>query len=107
MGQLAGLSRQLKRSSHLGKIVTEGLAAPDVEEDPSPLPTAAPTRVPLTRSVTKPAPKSKDPEWKGYSLFLKKETHAEMNFLLRRREPKEDMSDLVQRLVERWVSEHR
>lgn len=106
MGQLAGLSRQLKRPSHLGRIVTEGMAAPDVEEQDTHSP-AAPTVSPVLQSPSKPVPKSKDPEWKGYSLFLKKETHSEMNFLLRRREPKEDMSDLVQRLVEQWVSINR
>jgi len=51
--------------------------------------------------------KSKDPAWKAYSLFLKKETHAEMNFILRRLDSGEDMSDLVQRLVENWVNLNR
>ncbi|SNT44331.1 hypothetical protein SAMN05421770_1194 [Granulicella rosea] len=51
--------------------------------------------------------KSKNPAWKAYSLFLKKETHSEMNFILRRLDSGEDMSDLVQRLVEGWVSANR
>ena len=51
--------------------------------------------------------KSKDPAWKAYSLFLKKETHSEMNFLLRKKDAGEDMSDLVQGLVEKWVIANR
>ena len=107
MGQLKGLAA----------IVKGGMSAMTEEE---PLPTeeqldkrAALANQTLVRPTSRvPArkvtlTKSKDPAWKAYSLFLKKETHSEMNFLLRKQDAGEDMSDLVQRLVEKWVASNR
>ena len=110
MGQLAGLAGIVRGAMAKSEQAEEPL--PDPVEEPKPAKVPGPR---LTKPIDKPilvptskaVIKSKDPAWKGYSLFLKKDTHSEMNFLLRRLDAGEDMSDLVQRLVADWVAANR
>jgi hypothetical protein len=51
--------------------------------------------------------KSKDPAWKPFTLILKKETHAEASYLLKKLDTGEDMSELAQRLFEDWIKAHK
>ncbi len=108
MSQLAGLAKSVRKDSSLSRIVTGGLSEPDTEDVAEQATTPELQKVPSPKKPKKvPLTKSRNPAWKAYSLFLKKETHSEMNFLLRRQDKGEDMSDLVQRLVEKWVATNR
>lgn len=108
MSQLAGLAKSVRKDSSLGRIVAGGLLEPDTEDTAEQATTTEPQAAPSpTKPKKVPLAKSNDPAWKAYSLFLKKKTHSEMNFLLRRQDKGEDMSNLVQRLVEKWVAMNR
>ena len=52
---------------------------------------------------TKPLSKTQDHDWKGFFVFLKKETHTEANYLLRKQDAGEDFSDLMERLLSAWL----
>lgn len=64
---------------------------------------------PITTSHAK-APtklaKYKDPDRKGFSFLLNVKMHATASFLLKTKRNGEDMSDLVERLLSKWIEEN-
>lgn len=62
------------------------------------------------RAVGRPPGKRSDPEWKQFSVLLRKRTQREATTILRSEQGDDgarDLSDLVQELLERWVEERR
>ncbi len=57
------------------------------------------------RSRGRPAGKRSDPEWKLYSHFLKKQTQRAATNILRNEDNGQDLSDLLQQLLEQWVAQ--
>jgi hypothetical protein len=55
----------------------------------------------------RPPGKRSDPAWKLYSHFLKKQTHREVTNILRNEENGQDLSDLLQQLLEQWLIQHK
>ena len=55
----------------------------------------------------RPPGKRSDPAWKLYSHFLKKQTHREVTNILRNVENGQDLSDLLQQLLEQWLIQHK
>ena len=45
--------------------------------------------------------------WKLYSHFLKKQTHREATNILRNEENGRDLSDVLQQLLEEWISQQK
>lgn len=78
---------------------------------PSPQSTAPKTSKPVASkppaAPTKKLAKTKDPDWKGYTLILKIDTHTDASAILRKQRTGEDMSDLAQRLFEEWIAKNR
>ncbi len=50
--------------------------------------------------------KYKDPDRKGFSFLLNVKMHAKASFLLKTKRNGEDMSDLVERLLSKWIEEN-
>jgi hypothetical protein len=59
------------------------------------------------RGKGRPPGKRSDPEWKLYSHFLKKQTHREVTNILRNEEHGQDLSDVLQQLLEGWLLHHK
>ena len=60
------------------------------------VPPASPEKAAAPSTVgPKATSKSKDPAWKPFTLLLKKETHAEASYLLKKLDTGEDMSELA------------
>ena len=59
------------------------------------------------RGKGRPPGKRSDPAWKLYSHFLKKQTHREVRNILRNEENGQDLSDLLQQLLEEWLIQHK
>jgi hypothetical protein len=53
----------------------------------------------------RPPGKRSDPEFKQYSVLLKKQTHREVTKILRDQEDSPDVSELVQQLLEQWLKQ--
>jgi hypothetical protein len=68
---------------------------PAVSTSPSTTPSAKPLRG-----------KRSDPEYKAYTIMLKKQTHRQGNRLLEDMENGQDLSDLMQELLAAWVEKH-
>ena len=51
--------------------------------------------------------KRSDPAWKQHTVMLKRETHIEVCDILRRLEDGQDVSELLQGLLEQWVKRQR
>jgi hypothetical protein len=51
--------------------------------------------------------KRSDPAWKQHTVMLKRVTHLEATDLLRRQEDGQDISELLQGLLEQWVKRER
>jgi hypothetical protein len=51
----------------------------------------------------KPQGKRSDPDWKQYSILLKKESHKQASLVLRQKYDGTDLSDLMQALLEHWL----
>ena len=64
----------------------------------------APARM-EAKTIGRPPGKRSDPEWKQYSLLLRKQTHRKIDAILREDEDGPDMSELVQQLLEKWLRE--
>ena len=62
------------------------------------------TGVRLPEKRPKPQGKRSDPEWKQYSVLLKKESHKQASLLLRQKYEGVDISDLMQALLEQWLA---
>jgi hypothetical protein len=51
----------------------------------------------------RPPGKRSDPEYKQYSVLLKKQTHRQVTAILRDQEDGPDVSELLQQLLEQWL----
>jgi hypothetical protein len=61
------------------------------------------TRLRMPVKPPKPQGKRSDPDWKQYSVLLKKESHKQASLLLRQKYEGIDISDLMQALLEQWL----
>lgn len=59
----------------------------------------------LVRGVGRPPGKRSDPAYKQYSVLLKRQTHRKVSGLLRDSERAQDVSELVEQLLENWLIE--
>jgi hypothetical protein len=57
------------------------------------------------RTVGRPPGKRSHPDYKQFSVLLKKQTHRRVSGLLRDRESAQDVSELVEQLLEAWLAE--
>ena len=55
------------------------------------------------KALGRPPGKRSDPAYKQYSVLLKKHTHRQVTNILRDQEDGQDVSELVQQLLEQWV----
>ena len=55
----------------------------------------------------RPPGKRSDPEYKQYSVLLKKQTHREVTKILRDQEDSPDVSELLQQLLEQWLEQQQ
>jgi hypothetical protein len=55
----------------------------------------------------RPPGKRSDPEYKQYSVLLKKQTHREVTKILRDQEDSPDVSELLQQLLEQWLKQQQ
>jgi hypothetical protein len=53
----------------------------------------------------RPPGKRSDPEYKQYSVLLKKQTHRQVTTILRDKEDGPDVSELLQQLLEQWLEQ--
>jgi hypothetical protein len=51
--------------------------------------------------------KRSDPAWRQHTVMLKRETHLEATDILRRQDSGQDISELLQDLLEQWVNRKR
>ncbi len=70
------------------------------QQPEAPVPSAG-LRLPV--KPPKPHGKRSDPDWKQYSVLLKKESHKQASLLLRQKYEGIDISDLMQALLEQWL----
>lgn len=59
----------------------------------------------LARTVGRPPGKRSDPDYKQYSVLLRRQTHRKVSSLLRDRDGGLDVSELVEQLLEKWLAE--
>ena len=59
------------------------------------------------KSPGRPPGKRSDPDYKQYSVLLKKETHRQVTRILRDQEDGPDVSELLQQLLEQWLKTQR
>lgn len=81
------------------------------QNSPAAEPEKAPERSekprPATQPVGRPRGKRSDPAWKQFSVLLKKETQREAARLLRDKDAGQDLSGLVQQLLENWIKKQK
>ena len=84
---------------------------PEPEPEPEalqPSPTRAQRAAPLqARPIGRPPGKRSDPQWKQFSVLLKRGTQRAATDILRQRDDGQDLSGLVQNLLENWVKRQR
>jgi hypothetical protein len=59
------------------------------------------------KALGRPPGKRSHPDYKQYSILLKKHTHRQVTNILRDRENGQDLSELVQQLLEQWVKKQQ
>ena len=61
-----------------------------------------------SKTVKAPAKiaKYRDPDKKGFSFLLNMTTHAKADFVLKTKRNGDDMSDLVEQLLSKWIKEN-
>jgi hypothetical protein len=59
------------------------------------------------RGKGRPPGKRSNPEWKLYSHYLKKQTQREATNILRNEDNGRDLSDILQELLEEWLTRHK
>lgn len=62
---------------------------------------------PAAKSLGRPRGKRSDPAWKQFSVLLKKETQRAATKILRDNDEGQDLSGLVQNLLEGWIKEQK
>ena len=91
--------------SALGDIVKKPVSEPEeVHQEQAP-PSPSPSEAALTLPVkaARPHGKRSNPDWKQFSVLLKKESHKEAVRILREHHEGVDISDLMQALLENWL----
>ena len=83
-----------------------GIFQHSLTEEPEPAqrmekPTAA------LKAPGRPPGKRSDPEYKQYSVLLKKQTHRQVTNILRDQEESPDVSRLMQQLLEEWLEKQQ
>ena len=61
----------------------------------------------VLKSPGRPPGKRSDPEYKQYSVLLKKQTHRQVTAILRDQEDGPDVSELLQQLLEQWLEQQQ
>jgi hypothetical protein len=59
------------------------------------------------KALGRPPGKRSHPDYKQYSVLLKKHTHRQVTNILRDQENGQDVSELVQQLLEQWVKKQQ
>ena len=83
--------------------VQPAAAASSLQESPAE-PARLTTEAITVRGKGRPPGKRSNPEWKLYSHFLKKKTQRQAAAHLAALDDGRDLSDLLQELLERWLS---
>ena len=61
----------------------------------------------VLKAPGRPPGKRSDPEYKQYSVLLKKQTHRQVTSILRDQEGGPDVSELLQQLLEQWLEKQQ
>jgi hypothetical protein len=61
----------------------------------------------VLKAPGRPPGKRSDPEYKQYSVLLKKQTHRQVTAILRDQEGGPDVSELLQQLLEQWLEQQQ
>jgi hypothetical protein len=64
-------------------------------------------RVAALKAPGRPPGKHSDPEYKQYSVLLKRHTHRQVTTILRAQEDSPDVSELLQQLLEQWLEKQQ
>ena len=78
---------------------------PPLPQDQPPPREEKPTRTP--RPLGRPPGKRSDPAWKQFSVLLRKDTQREAANILRAKEGGQDLSGLVQSLLDAWIKRQK
>ena len=62
---------------------------------------------PAGKPLGRPRGKRSDPAWKQFSVLLKKETQREAAKILRDKDEGQDLSGLIQHLLENWIKKQK
>ena len=65
------------------------------------------TRGGAMKAPGRPPGKRSDPEYKQYSVLLKRHTHRQVTTILRDQEDSPDVSELLQQLLEQWLQQQQ
>jgi len=79
-----------------------GIFRNNTAEEPQALGRTKTSAAPV-KTLGRPPGKRSDPAYKQYSVLLKKQTHRQVTNILRDQEDGQDVSELVQQLLEQWV----
>jgi len=64
-------------------------------------------RATALKAPGRPPGKRSDPEYKQYSVLLKRQTHRQVTTILRDQEDSPDVSELLQQLLEQWLEQQQ
>jgi hypothetical protein len=64
-------------------------------------------RIAALKAPGRPPGKRSDPEYKQYSVLLKRHTHRQVTAILRDQEDSPDVSELLQQLLEQWLEKQQ
>jgi hypothetical protein len=64
-------------------------------------------RVATLKAPGRPPGKRSDPEYKQYSVLLKRQTHRQVTTILHDQEDSPDVSELLQQLLEQWIEKQQ
>jgi hypothetical protein len=67
----------------------------------------SPVSAQAERGRGRPPGKRSNPEWKLYSHFLKRQTQREATAILVNKDEGRDLSDVLQELLEGWITKQR
>lgn len=66
-----------------------------------------PSAAPAARPLGRPPGKRSDPAWKQFSVLLKRDTQREAAAILKAKDGGQDLSGLVQGLLEGWIKRQK
>jgi hypothetical protein len=66
-----------------------------------------PPSAPAARPLGRPPGKRSDPAWKQFSVLLKRDTQREAAAILKAKDEGQDLSALVQSLLESWIKRQK